>query len=347
MTATVHLSIEALDALVFKALITQGLSTPQARATTRVIVAGQRDACQSHGLYRVLTAAATLRDPQLAPSAAPEVLQSAPSVVSIDARHGFSSLACEIGSDLLVEKARRQGIAALAIRNAFHFTALWPEVEAIAEQGLVAIAMTISCAWVAPAGGRVPVLGTNPFAFAWPREGNHPYVFDFATSVAARGDIELHRRSGTPLPEGWGVDATGKTSTDATEILDRGAMTVFGGHKGSALSTMIELLAGPLIGELTSLETVKATRVVGGAPCHGELILAMDPRHFGLGDIASDQGRAEAMFAAITDQGARMPSQRRFEARAKSLVDGVEVPAGLHSEVLRLCEAPLSSATPR
>ena len=86
MTATVNLSIEALDALVFKALIMLGLSTPQARATTRVIVAGQRDACQSHGLYRVLTAAATLRDPQLAPSAAPAVLQSAPSVVSVDAR---------------------------------------------------------------------------------------------------------------------------------------------------------------------------------------------------------------------------------------------------------------------
>ena|SRR2546422_3522214 len=338
MTDTVRLQLNALDALVVKALTKQGLSTRQARATANVIVAGQRDACQSHGLYRVLTAAATLRDPRLAPAAVPEVLPSAPAVVTVDARHGFSSLACDIGSELLMQKARSQGIAALAIRNAFHFTALWPEVEAIAEQGLVAMAMTVSCAWVAPAGGRVPVLGTNPFAFAWPRKGADPYVFDFATSVAARGDIELHRRSAMPLPDGWGVDASGQPSSDAEEVLDRGAMTVFGGHKGSALSTMIELLAGPLIGELTSLDTVKATQVPGGAPCHGELILALDPQRFGLGDIARDQSRAEALFAAITDQGARLPSQRRFVARARSLADGVDVPAALYSEVLRLCE---------
>jgi len=149
------------------------------------------------------------------------------------------------------------------------------------------------------------------------------------------------------LPEGWGVDAAGQPSSDAEEVLDRGAMTVFGGHKGSALSTMIELLAGPLIGELTSLETVKATRVPGGAPCHGELILAMDPRHFGLGDIACDHGRAEAMFAAITDQGARLPSQRRFEARAKSLADGIDVPVALYAEVSRLCDSPPHRADPR
>jgi LDH2 family malate/lactate/ureidoglycolate dehydrogenase len=95
------------------------------------------------------------------------------------------------------------------------------------------------------------LLGTNPFAFGWPREGQLPYVFDFATSVAARGEIELHRRAGTTLPEGWAIDAEGRPTTDPETAL-AGAMLSFGGHKGSAIGTMIELLAGIMIGDLTS-----------------------------------------------------------------------------------------------
>lgn len=51
------------------------------------------------------------------------------------------------------------------------------------------------------------MLGTNPIAFGRPREDGPPYVFDFATSMAARGEIELHRRSP-------GIDADGLTVRD-------------------------------------------------------------------------------------------------------------------------------------
>ena len=81
--------------------------------------------------------------------------------------------------------------------------------------------------------------------------------------------------------------------------------------------------------------------------CHGELILAMDPRQFGLGDVTRDHARAEAIFAAITGQGARLPSQRRFAARAKSLAEGIDVPAALHAEVAHLCDGPPKLADPR
>ena len=68
--------------------------------------------------------------------------------------------------------------------------------------------MCPSYATVAPTGGNKPLLGTNPFAFGWPRPAGPPYVFDFATSVTARGEVELHRQAGRPLPEGWAIDAT-------------------------------------------------------------------------------------------------------------------------------------------
>src|SRR5690606_32945026 len=129
-----------------------------------------------------------------------------------------------------------------------HSTALWPVVEEIAAHGLAALSMNPTHDWVAPAGGVAGALGTNPLAFARPRPDPPPYVFDFATSAGARAEIALHRQQGRALPPGWGLDAHGRPTTDPAAVL-AGAMLPFGGHKGSALATMIELLAGPFIGD--------------------------------------------------------------------------------------------------
>src|SRR5699024_10106020 len=137
----------------------------------------------------------------------------------------------------------------------FHFSALWPEVERITEHGLATLITNPSHSWVTPAGGTQPLLGTNPLGFGWPRQGKLPYVFDFATSPSARGDIALYKNAGKPTPPGWGLDSDGRPTTDAAAIL-AGSMLTFGGHKGSALATMIELLAGPLIGDMTSRESM-------------------------------------------------------------------------------------------
>jgi LDH2 family malate/lactate/ureidoglycolate dehydrogenase len=335
-TDTVTLSLTELHTLSVQVLTHHGMSDAHAQAIARTIVAGQRDECHSHGAYRLLVLCHTLKQGQVSGTAAPIVTDRAPAIVAVDAQFAFSQLAFEEGSKVLVEKTRQNGIAALAINHCFHFSALWPEVERLAEQGLAALALTPSHAWVAPAGGSRPVFGTNPLAFAWPRAGANPYVFDFATSAVARGEIELHRRSGRDIPEGWGVDAEGAPSTDPTAVMHGGAMLTFGGYKGSALSTMIELMAGPLIGDLTSLDSLAADQGRGGTPRHGELILAFDPVRFGLGNLHEDQARAERLLAAIAAQGARLPSQRRYDARARSIAHGVSLPRKLHEDVLEL-----------
>lgn len=336
MTGMVALSLDEVHALALRVLTHHGLSAPHAEAIARTIVAGERDECHSHGVFRLLMCARSLQDGKVSCTAEPRLIERSAAVVTVDAQFGFSQLAFEVGSRALVEKARRTGIAALAINNCFHFSALWPEIESLTDRGLAALALTPSHAWVAPAGGSRPVFGTNPMAFGWPRVSGHPYVFDFATSAVARGEIELYRRSGRPIPPGWGVDAAGASTTDAATVLEHGAMLTFGGYKGSALSTMIELLAGPLIGDLTSMESIALDGNAGGTPCHGELILAFDPSFFSSHDPMADQARAEKLFEAITAQGARLPSQRRFEARARSLAHGVRIPQALHHDVLAL-----------
>lgn len=328
----IRLRLDEVFGLSLRVLTGAGLGRAHAEAVARVITAGERDACASHGLYRLPGCVLTIRTGKLELEAEPEITDATAALLRADARFAYSLLAFERAAPLLARKARATGVAALAINNCFHFSALWPEIEHLTEMGLAALAMTPSHAWVAPAGGTRGLLGTNPIAFGWPRPGRHPYVFDFATSAAARGEISLHDIAGKPTPEGWGLDSTGRPSTDARAILD-GAMLTFGGHKGSALSTMIELMAGPMIGDLTSQDSLAVDDNLKAAPRHGELILAFDPNILGGADLAASSARAEALFAAFGAQGARLPSERRYAARAKSLAEGVVVPHVLYERI--------------
>lgn len=328
----IRLTLAEAEELALSIMRHNGFSEAQARAVTATVLAGERDGCASHGLYRVLGCVSSLKAGKVVADAEPEVIDQAPAIVRVDARGGFSQLAFQAGLPVLKEKARANGIAALAINRCVHFSALWVEIEALTEAGLVALACNPSHAWVAPAGGSKPIFGTNPIAFGWPRAGKHPFIFDFATSAIARGDIELHRRAGKAIPQGWGIDANGQPSTDAEAVMN-GAMLTFGGHKGSALAAMVELIAGPLIGDLTSAESLAYDAGSKSSPYHGELIIALDPQRF-LGAAADEHlARAEVLFDGIQEQGARLPSQRRYDARARSLNDGVQIPQALYDDL--------------
>lgn len=343
MTDTTTLSVAALHERVEAIFRKAGLNAVQAGAVTDAIVAGERDACKSHGIYRIEVALRTVKVGKVRPDAVPELLpEHAPSVVRVNAAGGFANPAVAMGLPVLAERARACGIAALAVNDAVHFSALWPEVEKLAEAGLACMAMCPSYATVAPAGGSRPLLGTNPFAFGWPREGAPPYVFDFATSVAARGEIELHRRAGKVLPEGWALDAEGRPTTDPEAAL-AGAMLPFGGHKGSAISTMVELLAGIMIGDLTSEEALARNGTTTLYPRHGELVIAFSPRAFAAGRPGNPLAHAETLFEAIVGQGARLPSQRRFAARARSHGEGITLSAAEVEQLDRFLELGLEA----
>ncbi len=327
MNQTVNLSIEDLQARVTAIFRNAGLNKVQASSVSAVIVAGERDACKSHGIYRIEGTLRTVKAGKVRANATPRLIEGAGEAIArVDADGGFANPAFDLGLPELAERAHRLGLAALVITDCTHFSALWSEVEAVTEQGLVCMAMCPSYATVAPAGGSKALLGTNPFAFGWPRPGRDPYVFDFATSVAARGEIELYRRAGKPLPEGWALDATGAPTTDPESAL-AGAMLPFGEHKGSAISTMIELLAGVMIGDLTSQGALDYLGTTTLAPKHGELILAMSPERFATGRPGDPHSRAEELFEAILGQGARLPSQRRFAARARAKAEGIRLSA--------------------
>lgn len=324
---TVTLSLDDVRTLAMAALLNAGCDGANARAITNTVWQAERDGCASHGLFRIPGYVGSLKSGKVNGKAVPRLERTAPSVLWVNGDGGYTPLALEMMLEDFSELTRSQGVAVAAITNTFHFAALWPEVEALANNGLCALACTSYKPCLPPAGGTKPVYGTNPLAFAWPRKGREPLAFDQASAFMARGDVMIHARDGKPLPDGAGIDAEGNPTNDAAKVLE-GAQLPFGGYKGASIALMIELMAGPLIGEQLSLEAAQSDVEDGGPARGGEFILAMDPAKTAQTPISG--GNAERLFEAIVSQpNARLPGEGRHQRRKKVAEDGVMIPKSL------------------
>ncbi len=313
--------VEELQALLARVFTRHGTSDEVAKILARNVAEAQRDAADSHGIFRMPGYVSTLASGWVDGRAVPVVSDVAPAFISVDARNGYAQPAHLAAKALLLEKVRAQGIALLAIHNSHHFAALWPDVEPYAEQGLVALNFVNSMACVVPHGGKQALFGTNPIAFAAPREGAEPLVFDMATSAMAHGDIQIAAREGRQLPPGHGVDANGEPTCDPRAILDGGALLPFGGHKGSALSMMVELLAAALTGGNFSFDFTWEHHPGAQSPRTGQLLIVIDPSK---GAGANFAQRAEKLVMAMREAGQdRLPGERRHRQRRESLALGV------------------------
>jgi LDH2 family malate/lactate/ureidoglycolate dehydrogenase len=109
---------------------------------------------------------------------------------------------------------------------------------------------------------------------------------------------------------------------------------------------MVELIAGPLIGEPTSRAAAALDNGDGGPPLGGELLIAMSPEVFTSGLTHDWHEQAESFFAQARGQpGVRLPSDRRHDARQRSERYGVGVPDALLQELAGLSPGTTCSNT--
>lgn len=309
------LDLDEIEALATKCLVEAGASEANAAAIAKTVRNADRDGATSHGIFRLPGYIDAFSKGLIRGDSDPVAIREAPALIRVDAQHGAAPLAQERACELLFEAARDCGIAMAAINDTYHFSALWPEAEAIAEAGLVGLAVTAALPYVAPAGGTSALFGTNPMAFAWPRPDGGVMCFDQAASASARGEVMIAARDGKPVPEGHGLDAQGQPTTDPSAILEGGVQLPFGGYKGSAIAMMIELMAGPMIGDRTSMQARAEQGEAAAMPLGGEVLIAIDPQKAAMG--RDWQAGAEALFGQIERQGGRLPGARRHANRAK------------------------------
>lgn len=331
---TVTLTLDDVRSLTTAALLASGANQANADAVADVVTRAERDGCASHGVFRVPGYCSAIKSRDSKGDASPTVERRAPGVVFVDGDRGVAPLPMAIGRPVLAQAAKENGIASMAIRNSAHFAALWPDVEPLAEQGLIAMSYVNSRAFVAPAGGTKAIYGTNPMSFACPRaDGRAPMVWDQASSAAARGEIMIAARDGHSVPEGFGLGPDGQPTTDPNKVLD-GVQLAFGGYKGAAVAMMVEILAAGLSGGELSYEADEQYAGHGGPTHNGHLVIAMDPAKFGADSFLA---RVESLFERILDDGdARLPGDRRLANRIRIPTEGAVLPAKLVEEVRAL-----------
>ena len=310
---TISLSLQEIYDLAKKTLLSNGCNDETASILADLIMKAERDGSLSHGLFRLPAYVTGLKSGKINGKGIPEVKKISPSVIKVLGNNCLASVVLNKGIPEVIKAAKENGIAVLAINDSHHMAAMWPETEAIAEQGLVAFACTSYKPAVAPAGAIKPLYGTNPISFAWPRKGKTPVVYDMATASMAMGEVQVAKREGHKVPLGTGLTKEGKETTDPGEIADGGVLLPFGGYKGSGIAMMVELLAGALVGDNFSYETAAKDNNDGGPPSGGEFILAISPDKLSGNDW--DKHSSDFFDKMKSMEGVRLPGERRHKNR--------------------------------
>jgi (2R)-3-sulfolactate dehydrogenase (NADP+) len=334
MTNETHLTTTEIEALACRALVAAGASERNAGPLAAAIAAAERDGIASHGLAYVPTYCEHIACGKVAGAAVPELRRVKPGLLTVDAGTGFAHPAIALGFASLVPLAREQGIAALAVRNSYNCGVLGYHTEQLAASGLIGIGFTHAPASIAPSGGLMPVVGTNPVAIAVPDgSGGTAIAIDQSASVVAKSEIMRRNREGKPIPEGWAFGPDGRATTDPATAL-KGTMAPSGGYKGVGIALLVEILAAAASGATLSVDASPFSGTAGGPPRTGQFFIAIDAEASSGGAFAA---RIARLVGAIADQpGVHLQGSGRKAARARADRDGIRPDAAILAKVRAL-----------
>jgi LDH2 family malate/lactate/ureidoglycolate dehydrogenase len=196
-----------------------------------------------------------------------------------------------------VERARMHGVGLVGVRNSNHFGTAMYFTRRAAEEGFVAVLTTNASPAMAPWGGREKVLGTNPWSIAAPGPDGTVLAVDIANTAVARGKIYLAEARGEPIPETWALTADGAPTTDPAEGV-RGVILPMAGHKGYAITFMMDVLSGALTGSGVGTDVHGPYEPEEQSRC-GHLFLAVDTSAFG--DVAGYEERVRHLIEQVKD----------------------------------------------
>src|SRR5260221_6758018 len=238
-------------------------SAEEARRIATYLTTANLTGHDSHGVIRVPVYIRWKKTGAVVPNQTAEIVVDTPSLAVVDGKFGYGQTVTPVAVKLGIEKCRKAGLAAAALRNDGHIGRVGDWAEMAAAEGLVSVHFVNAAGslLVAPFGGVEKRLSTAPYCVGIPRQGQDPIVLDFATSIVAEGKVLVASRGGKKLPEGALVDADGTLSEDPAVLYGphskdgprehtkgTGAIRAFGEHKGSGLAFVFELLGGAITG---------------------------------------------------------------------------------------------------
>ncbi len=254
-------SWELVNNFMVDAFVAYGVPRQDAKLCTDVLLESDRRGIESHGCNRFKPIYLDrIENGTLLPVADYEVIKETPTTVVMDAHDGMGMVASKQIMDMLIDKAKKYGMAGGAIRNSTHYGIAGYWATMASSQDLIGLTGTNARPSIAPTFGVENMLGTNPLTFALPTDEEFPFCIDCATSIVQRGKIEFYARQGKQTPAGQVIAEDGSIMTDSAAILKAlvggkaalaplgGAGDEMAGYKGYSYAVVVEILSAALSG---------------------------------------------------------------------------------------------------
>jgi len=348
----IRVEASELEEFVAGVMARHGVPAEDARVTARVLVTADLQGIPSHGVARLGRYLAGIDEGFIAPGVEPELVEPAPTIAVMDARHGLGQVAAVRAMELAIDKARVGGLGLVTVKRSNHFGIAGYYARMALEQRMIGVAMTNSSPVVVPTFGTQVMLGSNPIAFAAPADGHPGFVLDAATSVVARGKLEDRDRDRAQAPAGWAIDRDGHDALDPgvflRDLRDRvgggllplgGHGERFSGHKGYGLALMVDVLCGVLSGAAFGPFVLERPRGDRAVPDVGHFFMAIDIQRFM--PLDEFEGRMAEYIGLLRD-GDRAEGQERIWIHGEKEVETAERNARLgiplHPDVVHTLE---------
>jgi LDH2 family malate/lactate/ureidoglycolate dehydrogenase len=308
----------------------------------------------SHGISMLPAYEEKLLAGTLTIGARPRLVRDGASSALLDGMGGLGYPVAAQAMNLAVDKALAQGVAAVAVRNSHHFGAAGVYARIAVRRGAVGLVTSSANTLImVPTGSSMPMLGTNPLAFAAPAAYNEPFVLDMATTTVAANKVKVYDFHGKDLPSGWAVDEQGRPVTDAAQAMEyiykrpEGGLSPLGGtpamssHKGYGLAMMAQILGATLTG--SAFAATHARKRKAGEPDNvGHFFLALNPDAFR--DAGSFEADLDDMIDAMHDAPRANPDTPVLVAgepeaaqRERRRREGIPIPAPLDAKLRAIC----------
>jgi L-2-hydroxycarboxylate dehydrogenase (NAD+) len=253
------IAFRIIEEFIVKVMIKAGIPEEDATIVADVLIQADKFGIDSHGVNRLkLIYLDRIKDGILNPVTRFEIVREGPTTAVVDGHNGMGHVVSYKAMNLAVKKARKYGMAMVAVRNSTHYGIAGYYALMAVRENMIGITGTNARPSAAPTFGVENMLGTNPLTFGMPSDEPFPFLIDCATSITQRGNVELYARLGKDLPGGWVIDENGESKTNSSEVFNdliagRAALTPLGGigeetagYKGYGYATVVEILSAAL-----------------------------------------------------------------------------------------------------
>jgi LDH2 family malate/lactate/ureidoglycolate dehydrogenase len=257
----VRVSATSLKRVVRDIFVSLGLSGFDAEIVADVLVTADLMGISSHGVQRVERYVAGIENGAVNVNPDMKFTIDYGAIALLDADNGLGHIAGLKAMRKAIEKARLHGVGLVLVKHSHHYGIAGYYALKAVEEGMIGLSTTNSEALVAYIGSVERYLGTNPIAFAAPRRNPPPLLYDGALSIIPVGKIEVYSKTGREIPSGWVISRTGEIlhgdagrvyeaikSREAAILPLGGYLEEYGGHKGSGLALIVEIICGVLSG---------------------------------------------------------------------------------------------------